>query len=422
MPAGLFFLQRALVAPVADEVAYHFSTYVFSGSEFPAGDLDNGRLIRRGFVPVRIVRRFFDARFREVTRAEHPGRYGAVVRIDLPGARAYRFITLYRLPQEISWDETPLRVSAQLPAGLGLDPAVVKAQPGEIGELLAYDSVDFNDEISSGMAVLLAGLSETAPSDPPAVERTNAVARDAAWWYELRRRLGLTQKYPYLVDLPADYRTDSARRWPLILYLHNADEQGTNLRRVRKSGLAGLIQRGKRLPAIVVSPQAPLGEEFSMPVLEQLLDEVCARYRVDPDRVYLTGISAGGDGTWDFAAAHPERLAAIVPICGEGNPSDAARLRDLPVWAFHGINDQSVPVVLTVAMVDAIRRAGGHPHLTLFPHTGHNAWDQAYALDALFTWLLAQKRGQPEIVTPGVPPALQEKERSQRGSSPLEGN
>ena len=404
--AGLFFLQRALVAPVADEVAYHFPTYVFSGAEFPAGDLDNGRLIRRGLVPVWISRRFFDARFHEVTRAEHPGRYGAVVRIDLPGACVYRFITLYRLPQEISWDETPLRVSAQLPAGLGLDPAVVKAQPGEIGELVAYDSVDFNDEVSSGMAILLAGLSETAPADPPAVERTNAAARDAAWWYELRRRLGLTEKYPYLVDLPAGYAVDSARRWPLILYLHNADERGTNLQRVRRSGLAGMIHRGKQLRALVVSPQAPLGEEFSVLVLEQLLDEVCARYRIDPDRVYLTGISAGGDGTWAFAAAHPERLAAIAPICGEGDPADAARLRNLPVWAFHGMNDESVPVGLTVAMVDAIRRAGGHPHLTLFPDTGHNAWDKAYALDALFTWLLAQKRGRPEVVTPGVPPPL----------------
>jgi hypothetical protein len=400
---ALFLSQRFATAPVVGELTYHFYTCVFDGSDFPGGDLDNGRALRRAMLPLKITTTFYDGHYREVTQADHPGRYGAVVRIEFGGATTYRFITLYRTP-DIAWDVVDIPVTAQLPPQLGLDPAVLRNQQREIGQVLANPLKTDDGRIPTEMAILLAGLSETSPTDPPAFEHDNVTARDAEWWYGLRQRLGLTPTYHYLVDLPRDYQADSNKKWPLLLFLDHSDAAGDDLQLVRTSGLPGLINQGKQLPAIVVSPQCPGNESWSIPILSHLLDEMQIKYRVDPDRIYLTGCSSGGDETWNFALTHPDRLAAIVPIAGESDPADAARLVHLPVWAFHGKKDEVVPVVQTIRMVDAIRQAGGQPHLTLFPDAGHQAsWDQAYAMDALYTWLFAQKRGQPEVLTPGLP-------------------
>jgi len=400
---ALAVVQRLLVTPAAGEISFHFSTCVFGEPGFPRGDIDNGRLFRRALLPVRVTTTFYDRDYHEVKEADRPGRYGAVVRIDINGVETRKFITLYRIPANIYWDVVPLPISAQLPSEFGLDPAVLRGQQRQIGEMIENSFIDDDGNIPAPIAVLLAGLSETSPRDPPAVERTGAMARDEAWWYGLRQRIGMTPHYQYLIDLPRGYDTDPNKHWPLVLFLHGVGERGSDLRSVRTVGLAGAIARGKQLPAIVVSPQCPANDAWSTPVLSHLLDEVEAGYRVDPDRVYLTGISAGGDETWDFALAHPERLAAIVPIAGESDPADAARLQRLPVWAFHGMKDDVCPVVQSIHMVDAIRQAGGKPHLTLYPDAGHQCWDQVYATDALYTWLFAQKRGQPEVLTPGVP-------------------
>jgi predicted peptidase len=272
-----------------------------------------------------------------------------------------------------------------------------------MGEAIKNDFFAY-DGASPNLGILLAGLSETSPGDPPAVKRTNAAARNGAWWFGLRRRLGLSWHYPYLVDLPAGYEADPGKRWPLILYLHSGVKRGKNLALLRGEGLARAVARGRQLPALVISPQCPWGEDWSTLVLSYLLDEVCARYRLDPDRIYVTGASLGGDAVWDVALAYPERVAAIVPISGEGDGADAARIRDLPAWAFHGREDRVVPASETIEMVNAVRKAGGRPHLSLISG-GHVVWDQVYALDSLYTWLLAQKRGQPEVITPGVPDA-----------------
>jgi predicted esterase len=400
----LFIVQRLLVTPVIGEVSFHFSNCVFGEPGFPQGDVDNGRLLRRALLPVHIATTFYDRDYHEVREADHPGRYGAVVRIDTnSGVETLRFITLYRTPADIFWDVVPLPISAQLPPDLGLDPAVVRAQQHEIGEMIQDSFMDDDGNMSEPIAILLASLSETAPGDPPAVERTGAVARNEAWWYRLRQHIGLTPTYKYLIDLPQGYDADPNKRWPLILFLHGSGERGSDLGQVRTAGLAGAIARGRQLPAIVVSPQCPANESWSEQVLSHLLDEVEANHRVDPDRVYVTGTSAGGDETWDFALAHPERLAAIVPMSGETDPADAARLQHLPVWDFHGAKDDNCPAIQSIRMVEAIRRAGGHPHLTLYPDEGHQCWNRAYATEGLYTWLLAQKRAQPEVLTPGVP-------------------
>ncbi len=214
--------------------------------------------------------------------------------------------------------------------------------------------------------------------------------------------MGLGLSYRYLVDLPHDY--DAAKKWPLILYLHSGAQKGADLQLVRDSGLAKQIAHGREVPAIVISPQVPVDQDYSIPALNQLLDEVMAKYPIDPDRVYLTGISMGGDAAWALALAHPERIAAIAPVAGDSDPADSARLKDIPVWDFQGMKDDVAPPQNPIASVIAVRQAGGHAHQTLFPEAGHfDSWDLAYGTEALYPWLLAQRRGQPEVVTPGVP-------------------
>jgi predicted peptidase len=122
-------------------------------------------------------------------------------------------------------------------------------------------------------------------------------------------------------------------------FLHGAGEKGSNLEYVKRHGVARIVEEQPDFPFIAVSPQCPQGQYWSVPRLSTLLDEVESSYRVDPDRIYLTGISMGGFGTWRLAAAQPHRFAAIAPICGGGDPTDACNLKDLPVWAFHGARD-----------------------------------------------------------------------------------
>lgn len=395
------FLQRVVTEEVADDLSYRFAPYVFHGTIFPFGYLDQGQLVHRLLFPVRVATRFFDASYNEVTQADKPGRYGAVVKLQVNTVTVYRFITLYRTPVEVFWSDGPMTVTTQLPPNTGVDPAVANAQQGEIGQAIKNGFAGQGDA-TPDLAILLAGLAETSPTDPAAVDRNDVYARDDAWWFGLRNRLGLEQSYPRLVDLPAGYDADPAKRWPLILSLHGSDG-GASLEKVRNEDVAGLIHGGKQIPAIVVSPQCKPSESWSIPVLNQLLDEMCAKYRVDPDRIYLTGASAGGDIVWLLAETEPDRFAALAPIAGEGDWAEAARIKDIPTWTFEGQNDEGVPPAQVIGMVAALRQAGGHPHFTLYPDTGHDSWDKAYATDALFTWMLAQKRGQPEVVVPGVP-------------------
>jgi len=388
----------------ADNLVYRFLPTVFSGVKFPKGVLDQEDLLRRSIPSFKITTTFYNAAFQEVQQADNPGRYGAVVRIHFDGGiETRRSITLYRTPTAFNWAWTKIPINAQMPSEL-VDPAVSKSQQTNIGETIKkgfFGSIWANSDV----AILLAGLSETSPQDPPAVARTNVLTRNADWWDELRQKLGLNENYQYLVDLPTGYTNDPNKKWPLILFLHGLGECGTDLQQVRKNGLAKLMAAGKQLPAIVISPQCPPPPHgwWETRTLAHLLDEVSVKYRIDPDRVYVTGLSMGGFGSWSLALLLPDRFAAVVPICGGGDPADAARLAHLPIWAFHGQQDTTVPVTMTTDMITAIRKAGGHPHLTIYPDLNHNSWDRAYATEALYTWLLAQKRGQPEVKVPGIP-------------------
>ena len=195
----------------------------------------------------------------------------------------------------------------------------------------------------------------------------------------------------YLLYLPQGYG-EEAERWPLLLFLHGAGERGDDLELVKKHGPPKLLEEGRDLPFIVVSPQCPQGETWSNDVLLSLLDEIADHYSVDDDRVYLTGLSMGGYGTWLLAAEHPERLAAIAPICGGGSRLQAHKLEHLPVWAFHGAQDQTVPISESEEMVEALRACGGNVRFTVYPDAAHDAWTETYENPALYEWFLQHRR------------------------------
>jgi predicted peptidase len=195
----------------------------------------------------------------------------------------------------------------------------------------------------------------------------------------------------YLLYLPKGY-AGGRKRWPLLLFLHGAGERGRDIEQVKRHGPPRLIAEGHELPFIVVSPQCPGNQWWSPDVLGALLDEVIATHRVDERRVYLTGLSMGGYGTWGLACEHPESFAAIAPICGGGNRLLAHALAHVPVWAFHGAKDEVVPLVETEKMVNAVRACGGKARLTIYPEAGHDSWTATYANPALYRWLLKHRR------------------------------
>jgi predicted peptidase len=195
---------------------------------------------------------------------------------------------------------------------------------------------------------------------------------------------------PYLLYTP---ETPADARLPLILFLHGAGERGDDLERVRTQGLPQLLPNLPE-PTFVVAPQCPASSWWTLELatLETLLDEVQAHHPVDAARVYLTGLSMGGYGTWHLALKDPARFAALAPVCGGGIPSLAHKLRDLPIRAFHGAEDDVVPPAASEKMVEAITKAGGQATFTNYPGVGHNSWARAYAEPDLYTWMFAQRR------------------------------
>jgi predicted peptidase len=206
-------------------------------------------------------------------------------------------------------------------------------------------------------------------------------------------------KLEYLLYVPPDYGKDAAKRWPVILFLHGAGERGTEIERVKKHGPPKLVDGSGASPAkdfVVISPQCPPEGRWRPHEVMALLDGVMKDLKhADPDRVYLTGLSMGGFGTWEIAAQNPRRFAAIVPICGGGNARFARALRNTPIWAFHGDKDEAVPVSASVDMVEAVKKAGGSDvKLTRYPELAHDSWTVTYDNPELYAWMLAHKRAE----------------------------
>lgn len=209
--------------------------------------------------------------------------------------------------------------------------------------------------------------------------------------YTFTKKVTRTVTGQYLLYLPKGYETEK-KHWPLIMFLHGAGERGDTLDLVKKHGPPKIVANRDDFPFIVVSPQCPKDQWWSVEMLEVLLEDIIKKYRVDENRVYLTGLSMGGFGTWALALARPDLFAAIAPICGGGSVHEVCRIKNVPVWAFHGAKDMVVPVARSQELVDALQKCGSNVKLTIYPEAGHDSWTETYDNPALYDWLLSLSR------------------------------
>ena len=199
------------------------------------------------------------------------------------------------------------------------------------------------------------------------------------------------QATPYLLYLPKDYDDDN-RQWPLLVFLHGRGERGSDINLVKTHGPPKLIEQGISFPFLVISPQCPLiFPEWDWQLLDNLLTEVLKTYRIDCNRIYLTGLSMGGFGSWTWAMNRPERFAALVPICGWGDTSKVCSLKNIPIWTFHGAQDPVIPIQKTEDLVRALKECGGNVNFTIYPEAKHDAWTETYDNQELYRWILMQK-------------------------------
>jgi predicted peptidase len=203
----------------------------------------------------------------------------------------------------------------------------------------------------------------------------------------------------------------AGRKWPVVLFLHGAGERGTNNVSQLKHGIESLIRYGKDAndPAILLVPQCPANEQWvkvpwnapSHTIPEQpsrplrlalaLLREKMAALPVDPARVYVTGVSMGGYGTWDAVQREPRLFAAAMPICGGGDTALAPVIKHVPIWTFHGDKDTAVPVGRSRDMAKALEACGGKIQYREYPDAGHDVWTRTYNDTGVLTWFFSQR-------------------------------
>lgn len=201
-----------------------------------------------------------------------------------------------------------------------------------------------------------------------------------------------SKTYPYLAYLPSGYDKDGAKNWPLIIYLHGSSCKGNNLERLKKYGPPFYLERGMDVDAIVISPQCPSNKNWTAGTwFESFYQELKDKYKIDPSRVYLTGMSLGGFGTWDLASRYPEYFAAIMPLCGGGKTSMVETIKDIPTWVFHGEIDKKVSLKRSQEMVGALQDIGSRPKFSVLKGQGHGI-QKVYSDQNIYKWLLSQHK------------------------------
>ncbi|MFE5321821.1 prolyl oligopeptidase family serine peptidase [Paenibacillus sp. NPDC056579] len=200
----------------------------------------------------------------------------------------------------------------------------------------------------------------------------------------------------YRVYVPNGYEHDADQAWPLVVFLQGARQRGNNSGLLEEHGPLKEAAGGKEFPFLLLAPQCPEDTVWIMQkdIVIGSIRSVQREYRVDPLRIYLTGISMGGFGTWEIAMEHPDLFAAIVPICGGGMSWRLSNLQHMPIWTFHGAKDEIVPIGYTVEMMRALKALGNQALFTVLPGAGHDCWTESYRRDDLYEWLLKQKRQQ----------------------------
>ena len=202
---------------------------------------------------------------------------------------------------------------------------------------------------------------------------------------------------PYRLFIPPAY--DKARQYPLIIWLHGAGSVGNdNLKQISGASLRGTHtwiarQVQEKYPSFVLAPQSRGGAwDADLPTVLEVLTSIEKEFNIDTSRIYVAGQSMGGFGTWDFITERPDLFAAGIPLCGGGDPMRANVIARIPIWAFHGEADPTVPVTESRDMIAAIRKAGGNPRYTEYKGVGHEVWLKAFQEKGLVEWLFAQHK------------------------------
>lgn len=191
----------------------------------------------------------------------------------------------------------------------------------------------------------------------------------------------------YLLYLPEGFEMDTDEAYPLLLFLHGSGERGTDLRLVKKHGPLKVAE-SMDLPFIILGPQCPDIPFWKVTDIKMLLDQIVAKYPVDKNKIYITGLSMGGFATWEMLVYYPDLFAAAIPVSGGGHPYRAHTFDHVPVWAFHGARDNVVPVEYSKIMEKALTDLGADFELTIYPDAYHDAWTETYNNPEIYKWLL----------------------------------
>jgi predicted peptidase len=237
--------------------------------------------------------------------------------------------------------------------------------------------------VTAAMLALLAGCSSAGKISPPLPGGTAKMETTVKREVRLR----------YLLSLPDTYSERGASS-PMLLFLHGAGERGDDLELLKKHGPPKLIEAGRKMPFVVVSPQCPSDSWWPDMTgeLNALVEEVAGALNVDRSRIYCTGLSMGGFGTWSLLGRYPGLFAAAAPICGGGTQYLARRFKDVPIWVFHGAKDPVVPIRYSEDMVAALKEQNADVRFTVYPEAGHDSWTAAYDDTGLYDWMLSHRK------------------------------
>lgn len=207
---------------------------------------------------------------------------------------------------------------------------------------------------------------------------------------ELNKEVKKIEKISYILDYPQKTKGNV----PLIVFLHGSGERGNNLELVKAHSpftYKNLIKE----PVAILAPQCPANSWWDTETLYQLIREIQSKYKIDVSRIYLTGLSMGGWGTWKLAMEHPEMFAAIAPVCAPSDrvmEANADQFKNLPIKIFHGGNDDIVSPINSINMYQAVKKVNPTASLTIFPDDNHNSWDSTYSDPKFYEWMLSQKK------------------------------
>ncbi len=201
-------------------------------------------------------------------------------------------------------------------------------------------------------------------------------------------------KYTHLLFLPSNQSKAIDGKLPMIVFLHGAGERGTDIELVKTHGPPKMVEQDKNFPFIVLSPQCPKGERWNALQLNLLIDQIIDNYPVDTNRIYLTGLSMGGFGTWDTAIEYPKKFAAIAPICGGSiiHAFQVDKVKHIPTWVFHGALDEVVPISNSSKIVRAAKKLDANIKFTVYAEAGHDSWTATYNNPDLYKWFLSHSK------------------------------